>query len=328
MINIPEEQVMSTWRGDPSNPRVTIICTLYNHRNYIEETFRGFLMQNTAFPFEIIAHDDASTDGTADAVRDYSNRYPHIIIPILQKENRYGKDHWGHPESINPLIRGKYVALCEGDDYWTDSNKLEKQIRYMENHPDCAMTFHAVNYVRNGKVVQNDRRSETERDFSVEEIIKGSGDFCATSSLCCRTDAYVQYPRFRLMADIADYPQQILMAMLGKVHYFPEIMGVYRYMAEGSWTKIITSPEGVGKLFELIVNQIRWMSEFNCFTDYKYDDLINEQIEKVSYSGTYAKEQEIKRMNEIYRSASWKVGNALIQPIHALKVLMKRLHKS
>ena len=326
-MKINESQIVSSWENKYSGPLVTVACTVYNHLQYIRKTLESLLSQQTDFPYEIIVHDDASTDGTTDIIKEYAEAYPHIIIPVIQTENQYSKGNWGHPKTINPLIRGKYVALCEGDDYWTDPYKLEKQISYMESHSDCTMTFHAVNYVHNGKVIRNDRRSETETDFTVQEIILGGGAFCATSSLCCRTDAYIQYPRFRKMAKIGDYPQQILMGLLGHVHYFPEIMGVYRFMEQGSWTLEAYKYQGSVELYKLLVNQICWMAELNCYTDYKYDEQISAQIETIMQEELMTRNQEISRLQSVYKSASWRIGNFLIQPVHALKVIIEKLRK-
>ena len=321
-----EQQIMAAWDPADRIPLVSVICTAYNHETYIRTTLDGFLMQQTDFPFEIIIHDDASTDGTTGIIREYAALYPQIIVPIIQTENQYSKGgNWGHPKTVNPHIRGKYVALCEGDDYWTDSGKLQKQIGYMEKHPDCSMTFHPVNYEENGKVTGTDQHGQDERDFTAEDLIKGGGAFCATSSLCCRTDAYTQYPRFRTMAEIGDYPQQILMGLLGRVHYFPEIMGVYRFKASGSWTKNAYKPEGSLAMYKLAVNQTRWMTEFDCYTDHRYEDLVSEQIDAVVRDGIWQKDMEITKLEAVYRSASWRLGNFLIQPFHAVKMLLKKL---
>ena len=323
-----EQQIMASWDQADQTPLVSVICTAYNHKKYIRDTLNGFLMQRTNFPFEILIHDDASTDGTTAVILEYAAAYPNIIVPIIQTENQYSKgNNWGHPKTINSHIRGKYVALCEGDDYWTDSSKLEKQISYMEAHPDCTMTFHTVNYEENGKVTGNDGHGHKECDFTIEDLIVGGGAFCATSSLCCRTDAYLQYPRFRIMAEIGDYPQQILMGMLGRVHYFPEVMGVYRFKASGSWTKGAYKPEGSLAMYKLAVNQTRWMTEFDCYTNHKYEDLVSEQINAVVRDGMYQKEMEITKLEAVYRSASWRLGNFLIQPLHAVKMILNQFRK-
>ena len=111
-----------------TTPLVSVICTIYNHRPFIEQAIESFLMQQTNFPFEIILHDDASTDGTSDIIRTYAAKHPDLIVPVIQTENQYSKGVMPLGQSAISYARGKYVAWCEGDDYWIDPLKLQKQI--------------------------------------------------------------------------------------------------------------------------------------------------------------------------------------------------------
>ena len=129
-----------------SSVLVSIKCLAYNHEPYIRQCLDGFVMQQTNFKFEAIVHDDASTDGTANIIREYAEKYPDIIKPIYETENQYSK----HDGSLNRILAekltGKYIALCEGDDYWTDPNKLQKQVEYLESHEECVMYAHTANW--------------------------------------------------------------------------------------------------------------------------------------------------------------------------------------
>ena len=126
MIEITQEKVMQNWNGEI--PLVSISCITYNHEPYIVQALNGFLMQKTSFPFEVLIHDDASTDRTADIIREYEKKFPKIIKPIYQKENQYSKGNRAILASfVYPRAKGKYIALCEGDDYWIDENKLQQQ---------------------------------------------------------------------------------------------------------------------------------------------------------------------------------------------------------
>ena len=118
---------------------VTIRCMTYNHEPYIRQCLEGFVMQKTNFRFEAIVHDDASTDGTAAIIREYAEKYPDIIKPIYETENQYSKHDGSLKRIMNCVTHGKYIALCEGDDYWIDSLKLQKQIDYMEQHSECSL---------------------------------------------------------------------------------------------------------------------------------------------------------------------------------------------
>ena len=121
---------------------VSVVSITYNHESYIRDCLEGFLKQETSFPLEIIIHDDASTDHTADILREYYEKRPDLFYLIIEKENQYYRKDF-----LVPLFRqaqGKYVALCEGDDYWTDPLKLQKQFDFMESHSECSLCFHSV----------------------------------------------------------------------------------------------------------------------------------------------------------------------------------------
>jgi glycosyltransferase involved in cell wall biosynthesis len=122
-----------------NEPLVSVCCITYNHEKYIREAIEGFLMQETSFPIEILIHDDASTDKTADIIREYEAKYPNIIKPIYQTENQYSKGVGISATYQWPRAKGKYIALCEGDDYWTDPLKLQKQVDFLEANPEYGM---------------------------------------------------------------------------------------------------------------------------------------------------------------------------------------------
>lgn len=130
---------------------VTIQCLAYNQKAYIRQCLDGFVMQRTNFRFQAVVHDDASTDGTADIIREYAEKYPDIIKPILETENQYSKHDGSLKRILFANTHGRYIALCEGDDYWTDPQKLQRQVDLMQAHPDCALCYHAcVNTFEDG----------------------------------------------------------------------------------------------------------------------------------------------------------------------------------
>src|SRR5690606_16372266 len=123
-------------------PLVSICCITFNHVNFIRDAIDGFLMQKTDFPFQILIHDDASTDGTEEIIREYESNHPDIIKPIYETENQYVKGRKGSRTFNFPRAKGKYIAMCEGDDYWIDSLKLQKQVDFLEANPTFSGTFH------------------------------------------------------------------------------------------------------------------------------------------------------------------------------------------
>ena len=132
---------------DNQDIKVTVRCITYNQKDYIRQCLDGFVMQRTNFRFEAIVHDDASTDGTDEIVREYAEKYPDIIKPILETENQYSKHDGSLGRIMNANTRGKYVAICEGDDYWTDPLKLQKQADFLDANPQCSLTYHACKNV-------------------------------------------------------------------------------------------------------------------------------------------------------------------------------------
>ena len=127
-----------------SSVLVTVVCVTYNHIKYLSRCLEGILMQKVNFRYEIIVHDDASSDGTKELLEKYALNYPDKIVPIFETENLFTKNRSVLFEKVFPLIKGKYVAFCDGDDYWTDPLKLSKQIKFLELNRDYNICFHPV----------------------------------------------------------------------------------------------------------------------------------------------------------------------------------------
>ncbi len=178
-----ERELMAGW-GDCREPLLTIVCLAYNHAAFIRETLDGFLRQETDFPFEIIVHDDASTDATAAIIQDYAARYPEIIKPIYQQENQY---RLGVPFSTRlfALARGQYIAYCEGDDYWTDPRKLQIQVDFLQQHRDYVMTYHdAFMFNSQGVVRSPHLQGRFRQDASARELMQAR--YVSTLTVCFR----------------------------------------------------------------------------------------------------------------------------------------------
>jgi len=266
------------------NPLVSICCITYNHENYIRDALEGFLMQKTDFPFEIIIHDDASTDATADIIKRFEEKYPDIIKPIYQIENQYSK---GKRASLFTFkaARGKYVALCEGDDYWIDPLKLQKQITEMEKHPECYISFHpAIQRWVDGN--RNDSifgfYSDKTTIFSAEDVIMGGGGFMHTGSIVLNRLAIPRIISFfdiAQEASIGDYYIQVLGAEHGGALYLPDAMSVYRSGVPGSWSERMRSnPELLGISFR---SRIICNEKMSDFTENKYTKLFRIKKEEL-----------------------------------------------
>lgn len=219
-------------------PKLSVICLTYNHAKFIRQALDGFVMQKTNFPFEVIIHDDASTDGTADIIREYEQKYPNIIKPIYQTENQWGKKHiWR--DIVFPLVKGEYVALCEGDDYWIDPCKLQKQVDFLDAHSDYSICFHPVN-------VKWEEKSQPDELFPNDNLLNELGDMSFESLLRCnftQTNSVVYRWRFHKdsLSLLPDYIQpgdwflHLLHAQIGKIGFLPDVMAVYRKHQGGIW---------------------------------------------------------------------------------------------
>lgn len=260
---------------------VTISCITYNHEKFIGQAIESFLMQKTNFKFEVIIHDDASTDKTQEIIKKYEKKYPNIIKPIYQKENQYSQ---GKKISliINEKIKGKYVALCEGDDYWTDPYKLQKQVEYMEKNPDCGMCFHTVDEYdeKKKKIIGQVKPYNSDKIVLTEEIIMGDGGFLGTNSIMYRAENMREFPKFYLECSVGDYPIQILHSTKKYAYFMTESMSAWRVNIGNSWTD--KNLDNI-KQKELRKDLIKMLREFNKYSNNKYEKVINKRIEKWSY---------------------------------------------
>ena len=215
-------------------PLVSICCFTYNHKDFIEEAIEGFLMQETTFPVEIIIRDDASTDGTSQIIKNYSKKYPQIIKPILLAENQYSQRREAFTK-IHSVARGNYIALCEGDDYWTEPTKLQKQLFLLEQNSTSSFCFHNTLIVNQKMQVSGQLRPNTASLMhSVEELV--GSNFIHTSSIVFRKSMRPEFPEWYSKAPMGDWPFCILLAEKGNFLYINEVMSHYRLHGQSSWS--------------------------------------------------------------------------------------------
>lgn len=218
--------------------QVSIVCTTYNQRKYIRKALDSFVMQKTDFPFEILVHDDCSMDGTTEILREYEKRYPTLIRALYEEENRYSKYGLGCMKSIcYPKAWGKYIAPCEGDDYFTDEKKLQLQYDYMEAHPEismCACQGIVVSSDRD-EIIGTIRPAQKDCILMPAETILGGGMYLATSSLFFRKKLFMSEMEYEKIISF-DYTMQIKGALCGGIYYADRPMAAYRRNAEGSWS--------------------------------------------------------------------------------------------
>ena len=253
--------------------KVTVICLTYNHEAWIRDALESFLVQDTPWPIEVLVHDDASTDGTAAIVREYEGMYPNVIYGFYAPQNRSSQGVIISRDILAPYIRGEYVALCEGDDYWTDPHKLQRQVEALEANPGCDICAHAAKRIRPDGNEWNDAPRNRNCIIPAEDVILGGGGFVVTGSLLVRASRYKEIPPFREVL-FNDYSLQIWGSLRGGMVYLNDFMSVYRQGLPGSWTQKHHGEAHI-EYRVLIRNMLRSLDEY---TGGRYSEVIEQRI--------------------------------------------------
>lgn len=231
-----QQEIKAMWRTDA--PLVSICCAAFNHGGFIKDALNGFLMQETTFPFEIVIHDDASTDDTASVIREFESRYPDIITAIYQEENQYSRGRKPFP-LLCAESKGKYIAYCEGDDYWTDPRKLAIQVEFLELNPKYVISGHNAmcidgvrQIIRKAKLAR-----ECQREYSSKELVSGKGEVLTLSWVFRKVP--IETPPELEMIENADRMYLSQIGKYGKSWYHSEIMpACYRIHEGGVWSTL------------------------------------------------------------------------------------------
>lgn len=281
--------------------KVSVYCLVYNHEKYIRSALNSFISQKTDFDYEVFVHDDASTDGSKKIIEEFVQKYPNIIKPIYQEENQYSKGVGIFSTFIFPKMSGDYVACCEGDDCWTDSLKLQRQVDFLDAHPDYVACVH--------NTIQKNMRTNKESvmyhhlkddDISFCEAVQNGGCSYHTSSLMYRIEYGENRPDFFLKAKgFGDYPLAIFLTLSGKVRFLNYNMSLYRAGTENSWTKRnMQNIHNFAVSFQCVADMLE---EVNKYTEYKYDEMIQKLILKNKYLNLYFDEKYNELRQEPYR---------------------------
>ena len=259
---------------------VSIRCFVYNQAPYVRQCLEGFVMQKTDFAFEAIVHDDASTDGTIEIVKEYTEKYPHIIKPIFEVENQYSKRDGSLEKIMDEQMCGKYIAICEGDDYWTDPLKLQKQVDFLESHPDYGLVYSKVNCYSQSKNKIIGDFGECRHSF--EDLLL-RGNAIPTLSVLFRKNLYEEYVKeiqpAKRQWKMGDYPIWLWLAQKNSVHFMNEVIGVYRVLKESASHSL-----DVKKLLAFSRSYL----DIRVFFYNKYKETVNSQcINKIYSSYTF-----------------------------------------
>ncbi len=218
-----------------NTPLVSIRCITYNHEPYIRQCLEGFVMQQTNFKFEAIVHDDASTDGTAAIVAEFAEKYPDIIKPIYQTENQWSKRDGSLTRAINPHLKGKYIAMCEGDDYWIDPLKLQKQVDFLEANPGYGLVCSSFKVYDQLSSTFTIRKDSEERDISYEELLNTNR--IGTLTVVFLNNIFDEYRLKNIRQKywkMGDYPIWCYVANKMKIRKMKDITSVYRKLPESA----------------------------------------------------------------------------------------------
>jgi len=253
-------------------PKVSVLIITYNQKKFIRKAIDSALAQQTTFPIEILVGDDFSKDGTREIIQEYERQYPGLVIGVLHPRNMGKNGGINFLETLK-LAKGEYYALMDGDDYWTNPHKLQKQADMLDAHPDYSTVFHnALITHEDGSPSQVLNGPDTKPFFTVEDLI-GEEEiwFMATSSTMYRNNIK-EYPAWFMESVSGDIPRLILKAKLGKIGYIPDVMSVYRKNSNGT---SLTDYEDDAVFLK---NRIDMYSNINRELDYRYDRLLKKNM--------------------------------------------------
>lgn len=236
-------------------PKVAISCLVYNHEPYLRKCLDGFVMQQTDFPFVAFVHDDCSTDQSAKIIAEYARKYPDIIVPMYETENQYQYNRRTGiiVETACKNSGAKYIAECEGDDYWTDPLKLQKQVDYLEANEDCVMCCHNAWLINDIEQYEFIDLLVQEHDILLNELL--SSWRVPTASLLYRINVEKRVPREKAFAN-GDYYLLLRMRSQGKIHYDPTVMSVYRMHGDSVSAEMNRNLE---KMYKNIIDLLQYV---------------------------------------------------------------------
>ncbi len=257
--------------------QVSVLCAVYNHEKYLRGTLQSFVDQKVNFKFEVIVHDDASTDASAEIIREFEEKYPDIIKPIYQTKNQYSQGISVMKEFLFPRVRGKYIASCEGDDYWTDDSKLQRQFDFLEEHPDYSMVAHLTRVVDDDDNFMCEFSTDKKTTYEKGELIENLDAF-QTSSFFYRAEARNKNSEFLDRSPAFDYVTKSVLSTEGKIYIIQRTMSAYRKGSVGSWTLRVS--KNAEKYISHIQLSIEFFKDLNEYTNYEFKGIIDKQIKR------------------------------------------------
>lgn len=291
--------------NEPLDIIVAIKVIVYNHEPYLRDCLEGFVMQKTNFPFVAIVHDDASTDGSAAIIREYEEKYPDIIKPIYETENQYSKHDGSLGRIMNAAVDAtgaKYVAMCEGDDYWTDPLKLQKQVDFMEENPEfglCYTDYHCLEDATQTLTEAMFEKQYQYRPISYEQHLLKPG-YLAPMTWLYRNDLVNLLSKTKIYTD-GTYAYMLEFMYNSKVAYIPQVTAVYRSHAGSA-----SYPIGDKALFRYMVGvfrtQIHYTQKYSCTEELKHKVLMRGYLSKLPIA-IMAEQEDFVREAKMFMEA-------------------------
>lgn len=260
--------------------QVSVMCAVYNHEKYVRKALQSFVDQKTNFRFEVLVHDDASTDGSAAIIKEYEEKYPDIIKPIYQTVNQYSQGVSIGKTFQLPRAQGKYIAFCEGDDYWTDPNKLQEQFDFMETHEDYVLVAHGSDIVDENGTYISEFSKITKTDYEKGQLIEDINAF-QTASMFYRKTMWEKNFDFLNTVSMFDYVTKSVLSTEGKIHIIPKIMSAYRKGSLGSWTQRVAQKSD--QHMKHLVNSIEFYKKLDAYRNYEFRVIIALEIKRREY---------------------------------------------
>lgn len=299
------------------SPLVSVCVQTYQHEKYIRECIEGILKQETTFDFELLIGEDESSDKTREICIELAQRHPEVIrLFFHSRENNI--QIAGSPTGRFNLIynfcksRGKYIAICEGDDFWTDSLKLQRQVDLMETKSNLSASFTSALYkfenTPDKNFVYQPEGNKMQKEFGLDELISKTGDFIPTASIVLKTEFVKDLPTWVLTAPVGDLPLSLYLAFNGPIEYLPACTCVYRIMSEGSWSERMD----FSKRTLFITSITEMYQKFDEFTGMKFTELVNEHIQSIQNQ---------------HKKAALKSKIAQLLPLRLIRLISPKLAK-
>ncbi len=260
--------------GEDTDVKVSVSIITYNHEKFVAQAIESILMQEVDFEYEIIIGEDDSSDRTREIVQTYKEKHPQKIRLFLNDRSNViyidgrATGRWNWINNLNHA-QGQYIALLEGDDYWTSSYKLQKQVDYLDSHPECSMCFHSTRVIsEDGSSPYTRLPPGRKKIYGLRDLLQQS--FVASSSVVFRNGLFDEFPAWYYQVPMGDRPLYVLIAEYGKMGYIDEVMSTYRRHSGGYWS----SRESTVR----IKDTIQMLRMLNTHLDYNYDRVIRASI--------------------------------------------------